>query len=207
MKFIITGPIGVGKTTVLNHIKNCYKNISIIEEFNSDDFITKEIIKDTYREKKILNPEIKQMSIFCNRHLTFEVANNIESKNEYCLIDRAFLDPIVFAQIFNDSKKALRFYQKILKKEKIKNVYHIILDLDFEENKKRVMNREREGEDGFIVEKVIRDFNKTMVKLLKKYNYRYVVLDVNNMPVEQVAKAIVNEMEKVICVSRYWSDF
>ena len=186
--YILSGPIGVGKTTVIELLKNEYKTLS---ELNPNDEIIKHIIKNTYAQnEKKLNPDVVQMYTFANRFLTFAI-------NTPGIFDRGPVDPIVFDFLFNKKSMFLTFLDALKNKENtLKNTKHIILTLNEKENISRLEKRNRENE--FINEKtikLIKEFNYVLVGILIMCNWEFEIINCDDKTPQEIKQEIIRIIE------------
>lgn len=193
--FIITGPIGVGKTTAIKWLKqnSQSENFVFIDEYNNDTDLDKYFISSTYNKTNI-NHNLRQMKANCDRYLATSYAASLDKD---VILDRGFIDPIIFSTIFNywndnpqnDCKLALDFYLEQIK-DFHPNVFHIILDCDASTILERVNQRNRDKEQGTLVGKIVFEFNDRLINELKQRNLPYTTINTDGLSPYLVALSI-----------------
>ena len=156
--YFITGPIGVGKTTLINLLKK-EKQCDVIEEFDLKDELIKQVIENTYGESKI-DKEIMQLYTYSQRLLNFEIKHQ-NTKTNTVFVDRGLIDAIVFSKLM---KLDTNFQTQFLKNyfTKLPDYKIILFKLDAETNVNRIVNRNREGEK-------ISEFTLNLINNWEKY--------------------------------------
>lgn len=173
--YLLDGSIGVGKTTIINKIKEMmnttHPEISIIEEFNMEDPLIQKIIRNSYGEQVVPSSLVQDYMIDI-KVIEFMFALDEflkdDSKSELWS-DRTPFDPWMFWMIDGGWKEGMdipKNYQLLLDfiKEKQNEKYFEIVwirlrwqdDLILES----IKQRNRNGEVGERLENVVRNWNK-----------------------------------------------
>ncbi len=205
MKIVISGTVGVGKSTISNELTKH------LQESNEDVFLMEEIMEDDpylarYYENRPAWSYLIQINFVMGR---FNNAYKYAQKPGFKIFDRHFLDDYIIASmpfIKNDMPMMLwhsyYFLNQALTerlKESAKIDYFFLLKADFEEIMNRVQGRGRESEKEVDIEYWRDMYNQYYVnpeiqEYMKSSVENFVVIDANtsdtNKIIEDIMKAI-----------------
>ncbi|MCF0227805.1 MAG: deoxynucleoside kinase [Malacoplasma sp.] len=178
-KIILSGPIGVGKTTWLKNNMNLFTGrykYHIFEELDNVEELKKTTLPDTYTGQLKLEDQLKIINDMVNKTLNDKYTRSVS--------DRGWLDPFVFGLLYfsyykNDKAvKAIRelFANTIGKIDYKKYTYYVFRTTSLKENLDRIKKRNRDfeikGDWGFI-EFLVKNFNWTLIDALDRLKIRY----------------------------------
>lgn len=142
--YLLSGSIGVGKSTILEKLKKT-KKYEVVTEFDLENPLIKKIISSTYGKKKI-DQSVMQMFTFANRLMSFELSK----KRRPLFVDRSPLDPLIFNKLLGFDKHPMHYAQLNLLREYLqkykKQLKIIYFDLEPEAIIERIVERNRENE-------------------------------------------------------------
>ena len=214
-KYCLGGSIAVGKTTILNKIKNSieidgfYKKILISEEFDVDSDIMKDIMDSTYNKDKVLFDELIQLYTQFNRWSAYIKNINYAIKKDYSMVffDRGPLDPLVFAMLsIKDEKQkqllveySINLLKKIFEKYGKPDLYFILSIKDINIINRRIQERNRieeiKNSDNLFIDNLNRKFPELLKDLCNKLNVTYKEIDASKK-FNDVYSDIINEVKR-----------
>lgn len=183
----IEGNIGVGKTTICyklkEHLEKHGYNVKVYEEF-VDPFTLEEFIENI----KTATP-IFQLSMLSKRkEIHINAFKESRSKGTICIIDRTLVGDFIFAQVNKEhfSDRQWKRYLDALKIDLPKPDHIVLMDAPVKTCIKRIMKRDRVGEDGY---------NEAYIQTLhdehQKIELEHVKIQAfDNITAEQVLKQI-----------------
>ncbi len=199
MKISVGGMIASGKSTLVTRLGK-ELNLPVMEEFEKDDEVFNTLLKWLYEQKNDVEMLLQ----------IYFIHNNWLSQKKYdgdFVVDRDLVEHWLFAQhnlksmptIMNMYNGVFHAYMNQIKKP---NLY-IILDIDWENFEKRIMERGRDQEiENF-------DKNKSYFKDLMSnyvtkvaaqcavYDIPYVVIDTSGLSEDEVFEHAVAEINKI----------
>lgn len=216
MRIVISGTVGVGKTTVSKILKekleNNKKTVNFLEEST-----VKSIYLDFYYKSPVKWAFIAQIDFLLNRFkmwLIDEKKRELtkDSSNYITLYDRHFLDDFVFAELHTIKKNISThnsvvyhaIYGELLKKMFNMNAkpdYFILLKADLENILKRLNVRGRDEEKNVNVEYWTDLYNNYYERPVIQNHFRshvknFIILDTNNKTPEQITEEIYGLITK-----------
>ncbi|WP_027334265.1 deoxynucleoside kinase [Mycoplasma elephantis] len=203
----ISGNIASGKSTLSKALHKHYKNSILIEEFKDNDVVFNTFLKWIYEQKPNIDIGF-QSYIVESLTNNFKKINNefMKTKNhlkDFIILDRFVLEHYVFAvaTLEKKEKKYLHafnaMFDEIMDPEVNPDIA-IYLDMTFDTFKKHIFKRNRDVEinnwdSNYNYFKRLHELYKDVfIKVVKKYNIPYYVIDVNNLTEEEVIKKAIN---------------
>ena len=132
MKLVLSGFAGVGKSTMISHVKKNYSNVFISPESAREVNYTKDFFKITdpdfeFFQKSVMDNELMKIML---THL-----NNVQN----VIYDRSLIDNLAFAEIFYGVKridyvKVQDFIYKIIEEYNVESIYDTILFIKITKN-------------------------------------------------------------------------
>lgn len=169
--YFLSGPVGVGKTTISNYFKNTC-NCEIVEEFDLSNPLIKDIITKTYSDNTI-DKKVIQNYTFANRLLHFELAYKKWKKQTPLLVDRGPFDPLIFSKLQNVQIKEHVTFLKNYFKNIDADFEIIVFDLDYDTNIERIIKRNRANEKitPFTI-KMIKEWKNTIISIVEELDLK-----------------------------------
>jgi deoxyadenosine/deoxycytidine kinase len=191
MKFAVGGMIASGKSTLVNTLAERL-NLQKMDEFDKKDEVFNTLLKWLYEGRE--NVEMLLQIYFLHKHWKTQR----EMKGDI-IVDRHIIEHWLFAQI-NLAKhpEVLNMYNGLFH-QYMNDIEHpdlyIILDMDWDTFKERIMKRGREqeienfgrNEDYFRF--LMDDYVRKIVAQCEIYDIRYIVLDTSGRTQDEIAKA------------------
>ncbi len=191
MKISVGGMIASGKSTLVNRLGKAL-NLPVMEEFEKDDEVFNTLLKWLYEQKS--NVEMLLQIYFIHNHWL-----NQQKYNGDFIVDRDLVEHWLFAQhnlksmptIMNMYNGVFHAYMNQIKKPDL----YIILDVDWEHFRDRVMNRGRQQEiENFDKNKdyfynLLQDYTVKVKAQCSVYEIPYLVINTNGMSEDQVFEA------------------
>ena len=188
MKIAVGGMIGVGKSTLTKKLGEHY-GLPIMEEFEANDEVFNTLLTWLYEGKP--NVEMLLQVYFLHTHWLRQ-----KEMNDSCVIDRDIIEHWLFAQknlakypkVWNMYNGLFHQYANDWRKPDL----YIILDLSWDEFKRRIFARGRESEikNYYANEDYFKSLISDYVELLKAqcviYKIPYVVVNTDNMNEDEV---------------------
>ncbi len=155
VKISISGSHSVGKTTLINSIKNNINNITIIPE------IARILINKGFK----LNKNITEYGIvnYITEYLFYERT----TLAEVIISDRSLIDLLAYVKTNNSSKirkKYVNLIEEVVYEESKRFDFYIYLPIEFE----LIYDKIRSSDKNYQ-----KQVDKTIVKLFKQYNIEY----------------------------------
>ena len=199
MKISVGGMIASGKSTLVARIGK-EMNLPVMEEFEKDDEVFNTLLRWLYEQKNDVEMLLQ----------IYFIHNNWLSQNKYkgdFVVDRDLVEHWLFAQhnlrrmptIMNMYNGVFHAYMNQIKKPDL----YIILDIDWENFEKRIMERGRQQEiDNFDKNKPY--FKDLMSNYVKKvaaqcavYDIPHVIIDTSGLTEDEVFAKAVIEINKI----------
>jgi deoxyadenosine/deoxycytidine kinase len=188
MKISVGGMIASGKSTLVKRLGDAL-NMPVMEEFEKDDEVFNTLLKWLYEQKD--NVEMLLQIYFIHNHWL----NQQKYENNF-IVDRDLVEHWLFAQhnlksmptIMNMYNGVFHAYMNQVKQPDL----YIVLDVDWEHFKERVMNRGRSQEiENFDKNKeyfynLLKDYTTKVVAQCAVYNIPYVIINTNNLTEDEV---------------------
>lgn len=188
MKIAVGGMIGVGKSTLTKKLGEHY-GLPIMEEFEADDEVFNTLLTWLYEGKP--NVEMLLQVYFLHTHWLRQ-----KEMGDSCVIDRDIIEHWLFAQknlakypkVWNMYNGLFHQYVNDWRKPDL----YVILDLSWDEFKRRIFARGRESEikNYYANEDYFKSLISDYVELLKAqcviYKIPYVVVNTDNMNEDEV---------------------
>lgn len=191
MKISVGGMIASGKSTLVSRLGQAL-HLPVMEEFEKDDEVFNTLLKWLYEQKS--NVEMLLQIYFIHNHWL-----NQQKYNGDFIVDRDLVEHWLFAQhnlksmptIMNMYNGVFHAYMNQIKKPDL----YIILDVDWEHFRDRVMNRGRQQEiENFDKNKdyfynLLQDYTVKVKAQCSVYEIPYVVINTNGMTEDEVFEA------------------
>jgi deoxyadenosine/deoxycytidine kinase len=191
MKISVGGMIASGKSTLVTRLGKAL-NLPVMEEFEKDDEVFNTLLKWLYEQKS--NVEMLLQIYFIHNHWL-----NQQKYNGDFIVDRDLVEHWLFAQhnlksmptIMNMYNGVFHAYMNQIKKPDL----YIILDVDWEHFRDRVMNRGRQQEiENFDKNKdyfyhLLQDYTVKVKAQCSVYEIPYLVINTNGMTEDEVFEA------------------
>lgn len=198
MKISVGGMIASGKSTLVKRLGETL-DLPVMEEFERNDEVFNTLLKWLYEQKE--NVEMLLQIYFIHNHWL----NQVKYDGSF-IVDRDLVEHWLFAQhnlkkmptIMNMYNGVFHAYMNQVKKPDL----YIILDVDWSNFEKRVMERGREQEiENFAkntqyFKELIGDYTTKVVAQCAVYDIPYVVINTNGLSEDQVFKQALNAIKK-----------
>ncbi len=199
MKISVGGMIASGKSTLVKRLGEALE-LPVMEEFERDDEVFNTLLRWLYEQKN--NVEMLLQIYFIHNHWL----NQVKYDGSF-IVDRDLVEHWLFAQhnlkkmptIMNMYNGVFHAYMNQVKKPDL----YIVLDVDWEHFKKRVMERGREQEiENFAKNEayfkdLISDYTTKVVAQCAVYDIPYVVINTNGMTEDEVFNRAMEEINKI----------
>jgi len=199
MKISVGGMIASGKSTLVQRLGKAL-DLPVMEEFEKDDEVFNTLLKWLYEQKT--NVEMLLQIYFIHNHWL----NQQKYSNNF-IVDRDLVEHWLFAQhnlknmptIMNMYNGVFHAYMNQIKKPDL----YIILDVDWEHFKARVMTRGREQEienfdknEGYF-KSLLEDYVVKIKAQCSVYDIPYYVLNTSKKTEDQVFEEALAAVKKV----------
>jgi deoxyadenosine/deoxycytidine kinase len=199
MKISVGGMIASGKSTLVKRLGEALE-LPVMEEFERDDEVFNTLLRWLYEQKN--NVEMLLQIYFIHNHWL----NQVKYDGSF-IVDRDLVEHWLFAQhnlkkmptIMNMYNGVFHAYMNQVKKPDL----YIVLDVGWENFKKRVMERGREQEiENFAKNEayfkdLISDYTTKVVAQCSVYDIPYVVINTNGMTEDEVFNRAMEEVKKI----------
>lgn len=200
MKISVGGMIASGKSTLVNRLGKAL-NLPVMEEFERDDEVFNTLLKWLYEQKS--NVEMLLQIYFIHNHWL-----NQQKYDGDFIVDRDLVEHWLFAQhnlksmptIMNMYNGVFHAYMNQIKKPDL----YIILDVDWEHFRDRVMARGRQQEiENFDKNKdyfyhLLQDYTTKVKAQCSVYEIPFLVIDTNGMTEDEVFEASLKAIRSTI---------
>ena len=191
MKFAVGGMIASGKSTLVKTLAEKL-NLQRMDEYDKNDEVFNTLLKWLYEGKK--DVEMLLQIYFLHKH--WKTQQNIKGD---VIVDRHIIEHWLFAQInLAKTPEVLNMYNGLFH-QYMNSIEHpdlyIILDMDWDTFKQRIMMRGREqevenfGQNEDYFKFLMDDYVRKLVAQCEIYDIRYIVLDTSGRTQEDVARA------------------
>jgi deoxyadenosine/deoxycytidine kinase len=191
MKFAVGGMIASGKSTLVKTLAEKL-NLQRMDEYDKNDEVFNTLLKWLYEGKK--DVEMLLQIYFLHKH--WKTQQNIKGD---LIVDRHIIEHWLFAQInLAKNPEVLNMYNGLFH-QYMNSIKHpdlyIILDMDWDTFKQRIMMRGREqevenfGQNEDYFKFLMDDYVRKLVAQCEIYDIRYIVLDTSGRTQEDVARA------------------
>jgi deoxyadenosine/deoxycytidine kinase len=191
MKFAVGGMIASGKSTLVKTLAEKL-NLQRMDEYDKNDEVFNTLLKWLYEGKK--DVEMLLQIYFLHKH--WKTQQNIKGD---LIVDRHIIEHWLFAQInLAKNPEVLNMYNGLFH-QYMNSIEHpdlyIILDMDWDTFKERIMKRGREqeienfGQNEDYFKFLMDDYVRKLVAQCEIYDIRYIVLDTSGRSQEDVARA------------------
>jgi deoxyadenosine/deoxycytidine kinase len=191
MKFAVGGMIASGKSTLVKTLAEKL-NLQRMDEYDKNDEVFNTLLKWLYEGKK--DVEMLLQIYFLHKH--WKTQQNIKGD---LIVDRHIIEHWLFAQInLAKNPEVLNMYNGLFH-QYMNSIEHpdlyIILDMDWDTFKERIMKRGREqeienfGHNEHYFKFLMDDYVRKLVAQCEIYDIRYIVLDTSGRTQEDVARA------------------
>lgn len=198
MKISVGGMIASGKSTLVKRLGEAL-NMPVMEEFEKDDEVFNTLLKWLYEQRD--NVEMLLQIYFIHNHWL----NQQKYQNNF-IVDRDLVEHWLFAQhnlksmptIMNMYNGVFHAYMNQVKQPDL----YIILDVDWDHFKERVLNRGRQQEiENFELNKdyffnLLKDYTTKVQAQCAVYNIPYEIVNTNNMTEEEVFQETLRLIKK-----------
>ncbi len=199
MKISVGGMIASGKSTLVTRLGKAL-NLPVMEEFEKDDEVFNTLLKWLYEQKS--NVEMLLQIYFIHNHWL-----NQQKYDGDFIVDRDLVEHWLFAQhnlksmptIMNMYNGVFHAYMNQIKKPDL----YIILDVDWEHFRDRVMNRGRQQEiENFDKNKdyfynLLQDYTVKVKAQCSVYEIPFKVINTNGMTEDEVFEASLKAIQAV----------
>jgi deoxyadenosine/deoxycytidine kinase len=199
MKISVGGMIASGKSTLVKRLGKAL-DIPVMEEFEKDDEVFNTLLKWLYEQKN--DVEMLLQIYFIHNHWL-----NQQKYNGNFIVDRDLVEHWLFAQhnlkrmptIMNMYNGVFHAYMNQIKKPDI----YIILDVDWENFKDRVLSRGREQEienfdkNEIYFKSLLKDYVTKITAQCAVYDIPYVILNTSGKTEDEVFEMSLVEIKKV----------
>jgi len=200
MKISVGGMIASGKSTLVRRLGEAL-DLPVMEEFEKNDEVFNTLLKWLYEQKS--NVEMLLQIYFIHNHWL----NQVKYEGSF-IVDRDLVEHWLFAQhnlksmptIMNMYNGVFHAYMNQVKKPDL----YLILDVDWKNFEKRIMERGREQEiENFeknreYFKQLMSDYTTKVVAQCAVYDIPYVVINTNNISEDEVFKKAIAEIKKVM---------
>jgi deoxyadenosine/deoxycytidine kinase len=191
MKFAVGGMIASGKSTLVKTLAEKL-NLQRMDEYDKNDEVFNTLLKWLYEGKQ--DVEMLLQIYFLHKH--WKTQQNIKGD---LIVDRHIIEHWLFAQInLAKNPEVLNMYNGLFH-QYMNSIEHpdlyIILDMDWDTFKQRIMIRGREqevenfGQNEDYFKFLMDDYVRKLVAQCEIYDIRYIVLDTSGRSQEDVARA------------------
>jgi deoxyadenosine/deoxycytidine kinase len=191
MKFAVGGMIASGKSTLVKTLAEKL-NLQRMDEYDKNDEVFNTLLKWLYEGKQ--DVEMLLQIYFLHKH--WKTQQNIKGD---LIVDRHIIEHWLFAQInLAKNPEVLNMYNGLFH-QYMNSIEHpdlyIILDMDWDTFKQRIMMRGREqevenfGQNEDYFKFLMDDYVRKLVAQCEIYDIRYIVLDTSGRSQEDVARA------------------
>jgi deoxyadenosine/deoxycytidine kinase len=191
MKFAVGGMIASGKSTLVKTLAEKL-NLQRMDEYDKNDEVFNTLLKWLYEGKK--DVEMLLQIYFLHKH--WKSQKDIKGD---VIVDRHIIEHWLFAQInLAKTPEVLNMYNGLFH-QYMNSIKHpdlyIILDMDWDTFKQRIMMRGREqevenfGKNEDYFKFLMDDYVRKLVAQCEIYDIRYIVLDTSGRTQEDVARA------------------
>jgi deoxyadenosine/deoxycytidine kinase len=191
MKFAVGGMIASGKSTLVKTLAEKL-NLQRMDEYDKNDEVFNTLLKWLYEGKQ--DVEMLLQIYFLHKH--WKTQQNIRGD---LIVDRHIIEHWLFAQInLAKNPEVLNMYNGLFH-QYMNSIKHpdlyIILDMDWDTFKQRIMIRGREqeienfGQNEDYFKFLMDDYVRKLVAQCEIYDIRYIVLDTSGRTQEDVARA------------------
>jgi deoxyadenosine/deoxycytidine kinase len=191
MKFAVGGMIASGKSTLVKTLAEKL-NLQRMDEYDKNDEVFNTLLKWLYEGKQ--DVEMLLQIYFLHKH--WKTQQNIKGD---LIVDRHIIEHWLFAQInLAKNPEVLNMYNGLFH-QYMNSIEHpdlyIILDMDWDTFKQRIMIRGREqevenfGQNEDYFKFLMDDYVRKLVAQCEIYDIRYIVLDTSGRTQEDVARA------------------
>ena len=191
MKFAVGGIIASGKSTLVKTLAEKL-NLQRMDEYDKNDEVFNTLLKWLYEGKQ--DVEMLLQIYFLHKH--WKTQQNIKGD---LIVDRHIIEHWLFAQInLAKNPEVLNMYNGLFH-QYMNSIEHpdlyIILDMDWDTFKQRIMIRGREqevenfGQNEDYFKFLMDDYVRKLVAQCEIYDIRYIVLDTSGRSQEDVARA------------------
>jgi deoxyadenosine/deoxycytidine kinase len=191
MKFAVGGMIASGKSTLVKTLAEKL-NLQRMDEYDKNDEVFNTLLKWLYEGKQ--DVEMLLQIYFLHKH--WKTQQNIKGD---LIVDRHIIEHWLFAQInLAKNPEVLNMYNGLFH-QYMNSIEHpdlyIILDMDWDTFKERIMKRGREqeienfGHNEHYFKFLMDDYVRKLVAQCEIYDIRYIVLDTSGRTQEDVARA------------------
>ncbi|NQX83994.1 MAG: AAA family ATPase [Mycoplasmataceae bacterium] len=199
----ISGVSAAGKTTIINSLSDKYNTFT---EIKSDSVIS------FWYEKSIQGKTTNHFAkmIMLASRLSYCV-NNLKSKKD-SIHDRGLIDLLVANELriksrdrdfYDNFKKEIVSSLEEIKKDRNIFQFYIVLEIEFDEFKKRILERGRKNEvnnikrDDSWYRNYHKEYNKLTVKYLEEFNIPYKVINTTRFSKEETKESVLNLLNKI----------
>jgi deoxyadenosine/deoxycytidine kinase len=203
MKLAIGGMIASGKSTLVDSISKHF-NVQRMDEFDKNDEVFNTLLKWLYEGKE--NVEMLLQIYFLHKHWLNQ--NRISGD---VIVDRHIIEHWLFAQInLQRHPEVLNMYNGLFH-QYMNAIEHpdlyIILDMDWDTFKQRIMKRGREqeienfGRNEDYFKYLMDDYVRKLTAQCEIYDIPFVVLDTSGLTEEQVfelSKQVIDVYKKEV---------
>jgi deoxyadenosine/deoxycytidine kinase len=197
MKLAVGGMIASGKSTLTQEMAR-YFEMPLLEEFNKDDEVFNKLLTWLYEGKP--NVEMLLQIYFINQHWASQKA-----LGHHIIVDRHIIEHWIFAQVnLKKHPEILNMYNGLYH-QYMNSIDHpdlyIILEMNWETFKKRIMKRGREqeienfGRNKEYFKQLFENYTDKLISQCIIYDIPFYVLDTDDLSEEQVADAAIQVIE------------
>jgi len=199
MKKIITisGPIGIGKTTIASILKR-NKNIIVIDELGEISITMKRIIEATYSDDLNIDPLSVQLYTITDRLINYEYVLNNYAEGIF-VFDRSYIDALIFSKLIldaDDFKLVLSLAKKMIERVNTDGAEHVWINLIADDKIvfSRIKQRDRTNEklDQFTT-RFITEWKRVYAEIAKLLNISPVYITANGTTEETL-----NQLKKYL---------
>lgn len=200
MRIAIGGMIAAGKSSISKRVAKKF-NLKLIDEFEGDDEVFNTILKWLYEGKENVEM-LLQIYFIHNQYL-----KHVEYENNY-VVDRDVIEHWIFAQKnLQNQPRVLNMYNGLFHaymNDIVLPDHYFILDIDWENFKKRIYKRNRSVEiENFENNKkyfkdLLENYKDMLVSQCIIYNIPYTVIDTNSKNENEVFEIVSNNLPSQI---------